>query len=188
MNKVLSVVLILLSTVSAFAQSDIAKIKERGSNREIVYSRTSTEMIFTLKQGDFKSILKTLKVESDSNSLTITGSRDNYEFEILSASKDLSARSYQWCWSPADKNENFPRVVHSFVFIPVAATLCAIVPGVPFLVGILLTPADGLITLADANLSKEALASRKFAKLFKGKDGTASSQVFDELLAEISEL
>jgi hypothetical protein len=66
--------------------------------------------------------------------------------------------------------------------------LCAVGPGVPFILGVLAAPIDGMITVGDALLDSEIIAARKYSKLLRGKDSKASPKVFNDLVEKISAL
>jgi hypothetical protein len=71
--------------------------------------------------------------------------------------------------------------------IPTMA-LCATAPGVPFLVGVIAAPIEGIIGLGDRIFDADTVAARKFSALLRGHTKKASPKVFSSLVRQITKL
>lgn len=199
--KKLVVGIVALLSLSAFAQNGtkkIAQIKERGTDRTLVYTQDGKNLIFTVKDGSFSEDIKTLKYQISAKTLELAGDNDTYKFEFLSKMKNASSDAYHWCWTVKNPSRGeFPDFTYApagygailfGVGLVVTVPLCAVVPGVPFILGAILSPIDGVITVADNLFDADAVAARKFSRLLKGKNKTASKDVFNSIVHQISAL
>ncbi len=194
MKRILTLALLSLFTVSTFASTEIANIKERNSNRSLKYSQEGDQLIFTLVNGVQEKEIKRLTVNATSASLSIAGDKDVYNFEFLKTMTEASGKSYKWCWTAefdVDPLTLVPAISGlPFLLVGMIPTvaLCATAPGVPFLVGVIAAPIDGVISLGDRIFDADAIAARKFSALLRGNSKKASTKVFRSLVRQISEL
>ena len=174
----------------------IGHIRERNSDRELIYTRSDSSITFTLKQGESEQELKKLDLALAGTDLALSVDGEHYRFEFLHEMKNASGKAYEWCWVSGevpialggDPLEVVPAISGLIPFAPISLALCAVVPGVPYLVGVLAAPIDGAITAEHALFDSDVVAARKFSKLMRGQDTQASPKVFAELLKKISEL
>lgn len=183
-------------SLSAFSATELARIEERTSPRTLIYAKDGDHLLFSVSDGIEVKEIKRLTYHSTSDSVQISGDQDVYHFEFLKTMTNATASAYDWCWSP-HPSANQPSIDYmpalsgtNFAMIGVigSLTLCATVPGVPFLVGVIAAPVDGVLTLGDRLLDRESIAARKFAALLRGETSIASHRVFKTLIQKISEL
>jgi hypothetical protein len=196
--KKLLIGLLALSSISAFAATnEISRVSERNSNRELVYSQNETTLIFSLKQNGIEREIKRLDFDINNNELTINGDSNRYQFNFLKKMTRASGKAYKWCWTDSSVHQEgggsllVPATSGAFIAIVGAIptmALCAVGPGVPFILGVLAAPIDGMITAGDALLDSEVIAARKFSKLLRAKGSKASPKVFNDLVKKISDL
>lgn len=198
MNRAIVITFLSLFTLNTFAATEIASVSERNSNRSLSYSRKDNELIFTLVNGTQEKEIKRLTFNATTASLQIAGDQDVYTFDFLENMTRTSGKAYKWCWTKAYKDRAFGESIWLtpatsgysilvFGAIPTMA-LCATAPGVPFILGILAAPVDGLISLGDRIFDADTVAARRFSKLLRGKNRKASRAVFSSLVQQISEL
>lgn len=183
--------LLVLSSVSVFGQTEIGRLKERGGNQELIHLRTSDSIIFKLKIHGHEEEIKVLDIVKSRNNLTVHGNRV-YNFELTRSLFKASGNAYKWCWSSetdlAQAGDGLSAATSSGPLVIVVGPLCATVPAVPALLGAIVSPIDGVFTVANRVLDRETIVARKFAKLLSGKNGKASTKVFNNLVSEIEKL
>lgn len=187
----------LLTSLTAFAGVDLVgtkmgTIKERKSSSEIIYTRDGKDLYFYLSEQGDNTLLKKITIKRTASEVTIAGDELQYRFNILGTALDASADAYEWCWVPYsgsnDAFKDFAPAAGGVLFFEVAVPLCAVVPGIPALVGIILSPIDGIITAVTALTNADVVAVRKFSKLIRGKNVSARKNVFDSLINQINEI
>ena len=188
MKKIIAGILILAFSAQSFAFTEIASIKERNSQRVLLYGHDENSLVFKIKTGDLEQTIKKLDIERTESGLISLRSRNaNYHFEMIQGLTEASRKAYRWCY-------DFDNGVHQLGLIALGAgalvtlSLCAILPGTPFLLGVALLPVDGAITLADKTLDPDYIAAQKFQKLISGKNKKASPKVFRSLVDQIKRL
>lgn len=195
MKKKLIMISMLLSiSLPIFASTKIAVIKERSSSRSLIYSIDGDQLIFKLLNEGKEEEIKRLSLSNDSQSVQLRGDQNIYQFEIFKSMKEASKKSYDWCWKPNPKMPyDMPTVAGVAIMslgtalVPMAA-LCASLPGTPYILGLLLAPIDGIISLGDRLFDKDAIAARKFKSLLKAKNKKASKKVFNSLIEQLKKL
>ena len=159
----------------------LSRVKERNSKRSIIYSVTDTEVVISLFSRGIIKELKALKIDKAAETIELRGAQ--YQFELTAILTEATAESYEWCF-PKNGDATETPAFFLVIFTPVMLPLCAILPGLPFLTGVALSPIDGAITLI-SKLGKEARAKRKFAQIMREKDVKTSHRVFDSMIEQI---
>ena len=121
--------------------------------------------------------------------------------------KEASAQAYKWSFADAGHKDlgwdnDFPLYrcgtylgapglaawgVGFLASYPTATVVCGVGSGIPFLLGVALTPVDAIVTLIEG-LSYKEIAARKFKKLIDGENSRANEKQFNFLISEISKL
>ena len=99
MKKLLIRVLAFTSVSSFAATTEISRVAERNSNRELIYSQNETTLIFSLKQNGIEREIKRLDFQVNGKELTISGDSDRYQFDFLKKMTLVSGKAYKWCWT-----------------------------------------------------------------------------------------
>lgn len=182
----------------------IATLENRGSSEELIFSRSGEKgevMNFYLSQHGIMSLVKSVTVQSRAaNELKLVGDKgDEYKFRMFKKLRDTSSDSYNWCWRTNDvttsggkkferEGNEFPPSAGFLFLAPATSVLCAVLPGTPFIAGILLSPVDGIVTVGDKIFDADAIASRKFSKFLRGNDMEVSDRVFESIVKQLSDL
>ena len=171
---------------------ETATIKERGTNREIIFSQNKTSMKFTLKQGASLEELSKINFKINDEKLILNGTKSRYSFKLYKNLSRAAGHMLKMCWTRADYDDQFPPALMGLqaLFVGVALTLpvCIIMPAAPYIAGIITLPVDAAITASHSVFNPEVIAARKFAKMIKGKSSKASKKAFRILIKEIEQI
>ncbi len=170
---------------------ETARIKERGTNREIIFSQNKTSMKFTLKQGASLEELAKINFKINDEKLILEGAKTRYRFKLYKNLSGAAGNMLKMCWTKADPGDQFPFALmglHAF-FIGVGLTLpiCVIMPSAPYIAAIVTFPVDAAITASHSVLNPKVIAARKFSKMIRGKSSKASKKTFRILVKEIEQ-
>jgi hypothetical protein len=189
MKRIIALTLFNLFVINGFASTEIAKVVEKNSTRSLIYSQEGNQLVFTLANGTLVNEIKRLTFDATSTSLRIEGDNDVYNFDFFKSMTRASGKAYKWCW--AQDLELVP-AMYGLPFFLVGAiptmSLCAVGPGVPFILGVIAAPIDGVISLGDRIFDADTIAARKFSALLRGNNKKASPKVFSSLVRQISKL
>lgn len=163
----------------------------------IIYARDNETLNFYIAEQGETKLLKSISVKTTATEIELSTTRA-YRFRFLNAMKNGSANAYNWCWTES-LNGNDQRQVGDIniaampatlgiILTPVTAPLCAILPGTPFLVGLLVAPIEAIGSTVKSLIGPEAIASRKFNKLVRGKYIKVSDKAFNLMIKKITEL
>ena len=168
----------------------ISIIQNRRTDQEVRYYRKNNNMVFKLYEQGQETILKEVTIEKSANEVRIRGKRD-FSFPILSSTFKASGEAYDWCFNTVSFDDSLPAAYAGIyaLGVGIAATmsLCAVLPGMPAVLGIALLPVDGVVT-AIGLLSAEQRAERKFEKMIQGNSKKINDRAFKKLLAGIDNL
>jgi hypothetical protein len=199
MKKILTGFMLLISMVS-FAQTQVAEIIEKGSNRKITYmqDQDSNQLIFTLHEGEVTEVLKKLKYSADGNTLELAGDQNVYSFNFFKRMKDVAEKMYYnnceyYLGLIASGTTSVGMIamvaMNTGLGFPIAGgTAVLACGGAPIALGVLGLPIEAVIGVGDKILDKDARAARKFSKLVSGKGNEASTKVFISLIEQIKKL
>ena len=191
MKKLVWFALLTLFTIPLVSAS-LGTIKERNSIRSLTYQLDGEDLVFKVTNMGVTKELKRLELDVSGNLLTLAGDNDVYTFEFLKKMSSATRNSYEWCWFENPQLDNIAPAYLGVVVLGVGAlgsmTLCAVTPGVPFLLGVLVSPFDGLISIGDRVFDVDAIAARKFNRMLKGENPRVSTKVFNSLVNQISNL
>lgn len=189
MKKIILFTLLTLFTIPLVSAS-LGTIKERNSIRSLTYQLDGEDLVFKVTNMGVTKELKRLELDVSGNLLTLAGDNDVYTFEFLKKMSSATRNSYEWCWEiPSNDMRRAALGVYIFGFGALGSvTLCAVTPAVPFLLGVLVSPFDGLISIGDRVFDVDAIAARKFNRMLKGKNPRVSTKVFNSLVSQISNL
>jgi hypothetical protein len=179
---------------SVILSQTVARVIDRSSDREILTTLKDGVISFYLSQAGQLALLKQTKLMNSGKILKIEGKINKYR--VRDALFHSSKVAYSWCWDSTTPYHKMdvglpPGAWGAFLIYigtPITAIPCGVLPGVPFVAGVVATPIEFGAHLMDQGLNSDAVAARKFKRLVRGRTVRASSAVFDSLLRQIEKL
>jgi hypothetical protein len=162
------------------------------THQVIGYTQKHDEIVFSL--ASLNDPVKDEKISSLNNLQTtaykLAASRWTSNMQMTKSLFHATRVSYKWCFSDNLYHDNtieFIPAFFLFIFTPVMLPLCGTLPGVPFIVGVALSPLDFIYGTIHQSIKNRfnLRANRAFKRMMKGERVIVGEQTFAVLLEKI---